>query len=131
MRPKKTAVPPPPPLVRQNADMDTTPDEAIQPTAIVKSDKKKTKKRNYDEWYAHVNKVKAENPGITHDTAVRQAKETYTKTPKPKRDTTGYKPNPWMAHIKDWMEKNPEWRKEYSYKDVLKKCKETYKKETK
>lgn len=138
MKPKRS-VPPPPPLVRQTADMDTTPDEVKKPTNAIEGDelvskeaidefagKKKTKRRNYDEWYNHVNKVKEDNPGIAHSDAVRKAKETYKKTPKVKRDTTGHKRNPWMDHIKAWMGGNPEWRKEYSYKDVLKKAKETY-----
>lgn len=137
MRPKSRSIPSPPPLERQDAAMDTNPDEEESPMEEVMAVKqepettptnKKIKKRNYDEWYAHVNKVKAENPGITHDAAVRKAKETYIKTPKAKRDTSGYKPNPWLSHINDWMEKNPNWKDGYSYKDVLKKCKETYKK---
>lgn len=134
MKPK-IRIPPPPVLKRETTDMDTTHDEVapiiikIEPTEKEPvTTKKKTKKRNYDEWYTHVNKVKAENPGITHSDAVRKAKETYTKTPKVKRDTSNDKPNPWMVHIKKCLQDNPSWRKEYPYKEVLKKCKETYKK---
>ena len=140
MRPKNT-VPPPPTLVRQDAamdtkqdeepglhdDMDTTPSDEDRVDTTTTKPQKKTKKRNYNEWYTHVNKVKEENPGITHADAVRKAKETYTKAPKAKRDTSGYKPNPWMEHIANWINAHPEWRKEYSYKDVLKEAKKTYK----
>jgi hypothetical protein len=90
--------------------------------------KKKSKKRNYSEWYTHVKKFKTDNPGMTHSEAVHKAKATYIKTPKVKRDTSKYKPNPWMVHIKECIKNNPEWRNSYSYKELLKKCKETYKK---
>ena len=136
MRPKNR-VPTVPELPRETAEMDTTPDEVAKPVIKIEPEEtkpvtteKKQKKRNYSEWYAHVNKFKADNPGIAHSEAVRRAKETYTKTPKVKRDTSNHKPNPWMLHIKECLKNNPDWRSKHAYKDVLKKCKETYKKST-
>lgn len=104
-----------PVLVKQE---DTPADNTTPP---------KRKPRNYSAWYQHVNKVKNDNPDMKHVDAVRFAKQSYTKAPKAKRDTTGHRPNPWMKHIKGWMSQNPEWRKTHSYKEVLKKLKLTYK----
>lgn len=138
MRPKTTAVPHPPHLERQNAAMDTKPDEdephkeeitVVKQEPLITHAKKKSKKRNYNEWYAHVNKIKENNPGITHGDAVRKAKETYSKTPKVKRDTSQYKPNPWMKHIKEWMSANASLAQSLSYKEVLQKAKESYKRQ--
>lgn len=96
-------------------------------TDVVDTKPKKVKSRNYSEWYAHVKKHKDANPGISHTEAVKQAKATYTKTPKVKKDTSNHKPNPWMNHINEWMDQNPDWRKTLSYKQVLRKLKTTYK----
>lgn len=95
----------------------------------IKTEETATKKtRNYAEWYGHVNKVKAEHPELSHKEAVKTAKSSYTKAPKKKRDKSGYKPNAWMQHIAEWTKNNPDWRKKFTYKDVLKMSKLTYKK---
>lgn len=90
--------------------------------------KPQKKTRDYHAWYEHVNKFKSEHSGMSHQEAVKAARGSYTKAPKKKRDSSNYKPNAWMQHVANWTKNNPEWRKKYTYKDVLKLCKDTYKK---
>jgi len=134
MRPKHV-IPSPLVLVRQTTEMEARPSKVVEPMVKVESDqptpitvKKPRKKRNYSEWYTHVNKFKAEHPGMLHSQAIREAKKTYTKATKVKRDTSKFKPNPWILHIRKYMDNNKEWCESHSYKETLQKCKETYKK---
>lgn len=84
--------------------------------------------RKDNPWLAHVKCYRVKHPECAYKDCLRNAKETYTKKPRPATSNVP-KPNPWMQHIKQWKEKNPEWKKTNSYKQVLILCKETYKKD--
>ena len=58
--------------VEDNANVVTVKQENTPVTT------KSHKTKNYNEWYAHVNKFKLDNPGIPHAEAVRQPKPTYS-----------------------------------------------------
>lgn len=118
-------------VVSTNQPMTTVKKELFPADDVTKTDpepKPKKKTRNYHAWYEHVNKFKSEHPDMSHQEAVAAARGSYTKAPKKKRDTSSYKPNAWMQHVANWTKNNPEWRNKYTYKDVLKLCKATYKK---
>lgn len=118
-----------PKMQPQEATKPVEATKAVEPVVKTEDTKPVAKKtRNYGEWYDHVNKYKAEHPDVSHKDAVKEAKATYTKAPRKKRDTSGHKPNAWMKHVADWVDKNPGWRQKYTYKEVLQLCKKTYKK---
>ncbi len=78
-------------------------------------------------WIAHVKEWGLKHPGAKYRDALLDARETYTKKiVKVKEPSTTKKSNPWMEHIKQWKDANPMWKESMTYKDVLKKCKETY-----
>lgn len=83
--------------------------------------------REPSKWIVHVRKYKQEHK-TSWKIALKEAGATYTKLDtKPKKEKGEWKPNPWIMHIAKWRNENPEWRKTFSYKQVLQKCKETYK----
>lgn len=118
-----------PKMQTQGATKPVDATKAVKPVVKTEDTKPAAKKtRNYGEWYDHVNKFKAAHPDMGHKEAVKEARATYTKAPRKKRDTSGHKPNAWMVHVADWVDKNPGWRQKYTYKEVLQLCKKTYKK---
>ena len=74
-------------------------------------------------WMRHVKAYKQANPGTSHKNALKLAKETYTKI---KREPREKKENPWMKHITEWKAANPRWKETMKYKEVLLKCKDSY-----
>lgn len=84
-----------------------------------------TKKSNA--WITHVKQVRKDT-GLSYKDALVKAKETYKPTGrKSKRDPNEpKKKNPWMVHIDQWKQENPDWKKEFTYKQVLMKAKQTY-----
>lgn len=90
--------------------------------------KKKRAPASPSPWMKHVAAYRAQHE-CTYKEALKLAKNSYTKAPRRlKKDKADYKPNRWMEHIKDYTTTNPSWKQEMTYKKLLIKLKETYKK---
>jgi hypothetical protein len=78
-------------------------------------------------WIEHILKVRQEaDPPISYKEAMKLAAKSYTKAPRKVKVRGPPKPNAWMEHIKAFKQANPEWKKEFTYKQLLTKCTETY-----
>ncbi len=84
-------------------------------------------RRTSNQWLIHVRNYMTKHPDIKYKDVLRNASQTYTKQEYVKKnDVTSKKLNRWMDFVSKWKNDNPTWKQYMSYKDVLKTCKEMY-----